>query len=157
MNCDQIRDRMLDLVAHDEALPVEFNTHLQGCTACATQLEALRSTMKAMDAWTAPEPSPYFDVRLQARLKEVVAEPRPWWQTLLRPVTGWKPAMAMSLAVVLAVGAGIYMNSINTITEKPPATSQSASAVSDLERLDQDQEMLTNFDFTDDASAGSVQ
>ena len=31
--------------------------------------------MALLDEWQAPEPSPYFDVRLQARLREEMAKP----------------------------------------------------------------------------------
>lgn len=155
MNCEQIRDRVLDLAAQKATLPADVTAHMDACPACAERLAALRSTMAVMDEWTAPEPSAYFDSRLQARLREVMAEPRPWWQALLRPVTGWKPAMAMALTAVLTVGVGMYMN---LIVDNPPGqTTQTVSAVSDLERLDQDQDVLTNFEFVDDSSAGSVQ
>jgi anti-sigma factor RsiW len=156
MNCDQIRDGVLDLAAHKATLPADVTGHLDACPACAERLAALRSTMAVLDEWTAPEPSAYFDSRLQARLREVMAEPRPWWQELLRPVTGWKPAMAMSLVAVLAVGVGLYMNGVVPPVQSNSQT-QTVSAVSDLERLDQDQDVLTNFEFVDDSNAGSDQ
>src|ERR1017187_6067404 len=36
----------------------------------ADALQALRSPMNLLDEWSAPEPSPFWDVRMQARLRE---------------------------------------------------------------------------------------
>ena len=41
---------------------------------CAEKLKAMRATMALLDEWQVPEPSPYFDVRLQARLREEMAK-----------------------------------------------------------------------------------
>ena len=66
MKCDEIRERMLDVAASLSEASAEESQHLASCTACAEQLKSIRSTMSLLDEWQTPEPSPYFDVRLQA-------------------------------------------------------------------------------------------
>jgi len=69
MKCTQIGEQLMDMAA---GVPVEaeVEAHLRSCTGCAERLESLRQTMNLLDEWQAPEPSPYFEVRLQARLPE---------------------------------------------------------------------------------------
>ena len=81
---------MPDLAAGLTAVTPEIKAHLDSCGECAGKLEAFRQTMSLLDEWQAPEPSPYFDVRLNARLREerqrkatcwlaaLVAEARSW-------------------------------------------------------------------------------
>ena len=60
--------------------------------------------MALLDEWQVPEPSPYFDTRLGARLREEMARPAAGW---LQRVAGWlrRPVWAMSLAAVVFAGA----------------------------------------------------
>src|SRR6202034_2814395 len=102
MKCDEIRERMPDLAAGFSQPTGDEGKHLESCGACAQQLQALRATMALLDQWQAPEPSPYFDVRLQARLREEMAKPQPGWFAWLR-----RPALAAALTVLVAVGGGL--------------------------------------------------
>ena len=61
---------MPDLAAGLISITPEIKAHLDSCAECAGKLEAFRQTMSLLDEWQAPEPSPYFDVRLNARLRE---------------------------------------------------------------------------------------
>ena len=64
---------MPDLAAGLDAVTPEVSQHIQGCAGCAEKLTEFRQTMALLDEWQAPEPSPYFDVRLRARLREEAA------------------------------------------------------------------------------------
>ncbi len=64
MKCNEIREVMPDLAAGLTAVTPEVKAHLESCTECAGKLEAFRQTMSLLDEWQAPEPSPYFDVRV---------------------------------------------------------------------------------------------
>ena len=106
MNCNQIRELLPDLAAGmDASTPEpEVEKHIASCADCAAHLRDLQKTMALLDEWQAPEPSPYFDTRLQARLREEMARPPAGWPS------GWfnwlrRPAWAMSLAAVLFAGA----------------------------------------------------
>jgi anti-sigma factor RsiW len=144
MNCQETRQAML-LMTPGESSPTAA-AHLRGCEQCAKELASLRSTMALLDEWTAPEPSAYFDTKLRARLK---SEPEPvrGWLRWFAPISGWKPAVAVALAAVMAVGISVYKGS-ETITE--PTVIQPGTAVSDLQKLDKNQELYASFDLLDD-------
>ena len=86
--------------------------HLATCSGCAEQLKSMSATMALLDEWQTPEPSPYFDVRLQARLREEMAKPQAGWLHWFR-----RPVLAAALTVMMGVGwacclraaAGIYI------------------------------------------------
>src|SRR5437660_4416752 len=103
MKCNEIRELMPDLAAGLSTTTSEMKIHLDSCAECAGKLEAFRKTMALLDEWQTPEPSPYFDVRLRARLREEVAKQSVgWWAWARRPV------MAVSLAVVIVAGVTIF-------------------------------------------------
>lgn len=157
MNCNQIRELLPELAAGMDAATPEVENHIASCAACAAHLGDLRKTMALLDEWQAPEPSPYFDTRLQARLREEMARPAAGWLGWLR-----RPAWAMSaagvvLAGALAVGIGIggrsYIYVSETIPTKPPSLSlpvQPGTAVGDLQALERNDELYADFDVLDE-------
>ena len=84
MKCTDIGEQLMDMAM---GLPAEMQVeaHVHACPACAGRLESLRQTMTLLDEWQAPEPSPYFDSRLGARLREQGARPRGWFIWLKKP------------------------------------------------------------------------
>jgi hypothetical protein len=107
MKCNETRELMPDLAAGLVAVTPEAKAHLDSCAECAGKLEAFRQTMSLLDEWKAPEPSPYFDVRLRARLREESAKQSASWLQWLR-----KPVLAASFALVMIVGVSLFrMNS----------------------------------------------
>ena len=70
MKCEEIRDLMLDVAAGAGEASPAMNEHLLGCDACADKFADMQKTMALLDEWQAPEPSPYFDTRLMARVRE---------------------------------------------------------------------------------------
>ncbi len=138
MKCTEIRELLPDLAAGIAPTEAEVHNHLGSCTNCAATLEEFRKTMALLDEWEAPEPSPYFDVRLNARLREEAAkQPSPWW--------GWVrgPAMAVSLAVAMVAGVTIWMEHQTGVAG---TTSQPGTAVSDLQTLDKNLDMFSDSD-----------
>jgi hypothetical protein len=103
MKCDEIRDRMPDVAAGFSQPTADESNHFATCSACAEQLSAMQSTMALLDEWKAPEPSPYFDVRFQARLREEMAKPQAGWLQWFR-----RPVMAAALTVLMGVGVGLF-------------------------------------------------
>ena len=95
----------------------------------------------------APEPSPYFSTRLQARLREEKTKPAAGWLGWLR-----KPALALSMAGLMAAGAalvGVRGDLANSI-KAPIVDARPGSAVADLQSLDKNHDLLANFDLLDD-------
>jgi len=158
MNCKNIQELLPDLAAGMETATPEVEKHLASCAACSTQLRDFQKTMALLDEWQAPEPSPYFDTRLQARLREEMARPPlPWYQRILPGLTS-RPAWAMSVAavlftVVLAIGNRSYLTQNETIATKPPSLTipaQPGTAVGDLQALESNDELYADFDVLDD-------
>jgi len=146
MKCDEIRERMPDLAAGFSQPTGDEGKHLESCGACAQQLQALRATMALLDQWQAPEPSPYFDVRLQARLREEMAKPEASWFHWFR-----RPVLAAALTVCLAVGVGVFFTGDGGIYKHTQEASiEPGTAVSDLQALEKNHDMYSDFDLLDD-------
>src|SRR5271156_6275721 len=103
MKCEEIREMMPDLASGLMGMSPEIDGHLAGCAACSGKLNEFRRTMALLDEWQAPEPSPYFDVRLRARLREEAARPPAGWWLWIR-----KPALAVSLAVLMVMSITLF-------------------------------------------------
>jgi predicted anti-sigma-YlaC factor YlaD len=156
MNCNEIRELLPDLAAGmDATTPPEVEEHIASCNDCATELGELQKTMALLDEWQAPEPSPYFDTRMQVRLREEMARPRATWFHWLR-----HPVWAMSMAAVLfagaltvGVGSKSYLVEMGSIQTRPPAPSlpvQPGTAVGDLQALDSNHDLYADFDMLDE-------
>jgi len=150
MKCEEIRERMADVAAGLCPATAEENLHLAGCAACAEQLNAMRATMALLDEWQTPEPSPYFDVRLQARLREEMTRPQMNWLYWFR-----RPVLAAALTVLMGVGVGLFFTRstgfYNPEGEAPIAeASEPGTAVSDLQALDKNHELYSDFELLDD-------
>lgn len=142
MKCNEIREMLPDLAAGLSAPESEVNNHLKDCADCTATLNDFRQTMALLDEWTAPEPSPYFDTRLKARLREEAATQAAGWLAWWR-----RPALAVSLGLVLVAGTTLVMHhdagrrNDNTLANLTPGT-----AVGDLQTLDKDHDMLSDSD-----------
>jgi len=146
MKCNKINELLPDLAAGLASATPEVNDHLRSCAACAETLAEFRKTMALLDEWQAPEPSPYFDTRLRARLREEAAkQPAGWW--------AWArhPALAVSLAVVMVAGVSIYRIEQKPVKGPNPlpiidASIQPGTAVGDLQALDKNHDVFTDSD-----------
>jgi predicted anti-sigma-YlaC factor YlaD len=147
MKCEEVRERMPDVAAGFSEFASGENNHLANCSACAEQLKAMRATMSLLDEWQTPEPSPYFDVRLQARLREEQAKPQTGWMLWFR-----RPVLAAALTVIMGVGVGIVFMRGDRAHQSdiPVADIGPGSAVSDLETLDKNHDMYADFELLDD-------
>jgi predicted anti-sigma-YlaC factor YlaD len=154
MKCEEIRELMLDVAAGAGEASPSWNEHLAGCNACADKFAEMQKTMALLDEWQAPEPSPYFETRLMARVREERAKPQrsPWFAWLRMPV------LAGALALVLMMSGGVtwFMHrgssSIEAIKNAPtgPIRPAVGTAVGDLQTLDKNEELYANFDLLDD-------
>jgi hypothetical protein len=153
MNCEEIRERMPEVAAGFDEATAEEHNHLSSCTACSRQLKAMQETMALLDEWQAPEPSPYFDVRLQARLREEMAKPQAGWMQWFR-----RPVLAAALTVLMGVGVGMFFTrgtgiyaptAVNSISDNL-SVPQPGSAVSDLQALDKNHDLYSDFELLDD-------
>src|ERR1700757_1570661 len=130
MKCEEIRERMPDVAAGFSQPTGDEGKHLESCARCAEELKAMRATMSLLDEWQTPEPSPYFDMRLQARLREEMAKPQSGWMHWLR-----RPVLAAALTVIMGVGVGVVFTRGHQAPngQGPVVYNAPGSAVSDLE------------------------
>jgi hypothetical protein len=149
-DCNEIRERMPDVAAGFNELTTDESQHVAACAGCAEQLKTMRSTMALLDEWQTPEPSPYFDVRLQARLREEIAKPQAGWLQWFR-----RPVLAAALTVLMGVGVGLFVtrnswfgNHGEEAVVTQPA--EPGSAVGDLQALDKNHDLYADFDLLDD-------
>jgi hypothetical protein len=147
MKCNEIRELLPDLAAGLVVAEPEVNNHLRSCSDCAGTLAEFQKTMALLDEWVAPEPSPYFDTRLHARLREEAAKQPSSWMARLR-----RPALAMSLAAIVAVGATVLRFEQKKINNHPGpiAVVDPGTAVGDLQALDQNHDVYSDSDLLDD-------
>ncbi|MGA8763001.1 MAG: hypothetical protein WB562_09070 [Candidatus Sulfotelmatobacter sp.] len=156
MKCDEIRERMPDLASGLAESTPEIGGHLATCGDCAGKLEEFRQTMALLDEWQAPEPSPYFDVRLQARVREEMAKPQAGWLAWFR-----RPMLAASLTVLMGIGVGLFFARNSgiyapgggervAIMDTQPQAAEPATGVSDLQALDKNHDLYSDFELLDD-------
>jgi hypothetical protein len=153
-NCAGMDLKLADLLLDPEAAPVEVTTHVTECADCHSELEDLRATMALLDGWEAPEPSPYFMTRMNARLREERSAPTPSWLERLRARLSFGPSMhvrplaAMSLMVALVLGGGAYLGVTNW--EQPTVAPGEAAVVHDLQTLDSNAQLLDQLESISD-------
>jgi hypothetical protein len=151
MTCDEVRDRMPDVAAGVVQPGTDATKHIENCAACAEQLRTMRATMALLDEWRTPEPSPYFDMRLQARLREEISKPQAGWRYWFR-----RPVFAAALTVILGIGIGIFVRdhsrALRPVHQEAVLTqsAEPGSAVSDLQSLDTNHDMYSDFELLDD-------
>jgi predicted anti-sigma-YlaC factor YlaD len=155
MKCDEIKELMLDAAMGGEGVP-GLNEHLLACSACAGKLEEMRKTMVLLDEWQTPGPSPYFDTRLAARMREERAKPeRVAWFAWFRA-----PVLAGALALVVMMAGGVRWFTAGGIRDNPSKAPvavviQPGTAVGDLQALDKNEDLYANFDLLDDLQVQS--
>ena len=156
MKCEKLRQEFMDAVlGGPETVSAEMQEHLQSCAACAEELLALQQTMTLLEEWPAPEPSPYFNTRLRARMRDEVAAPARSWLAWFR-----RPIVAAAAALLIALGAGLLeighsRGDSNTLANNSNMVRVNASenAVGDLQYLDKNADLFSDFDALDGQSS----
>jgi anti-sigma factor RsiW len=147
MQCNECKEQLFEVVTG--AAGPEVTAHFTSCAECAAELESMRKTMALLDDWKAPEDtSPYFMTRLMARVREEATTPAQasGWLTWFR-----KPAFALSLAAVLVAGV-LFLRPTSDIVVPAAHT----CAVTDLQFLDKNNDVLQNLEVLDDIQGGSA-
>jgi hypothetical protein len=151
VKCTEIDARLADLLLDTRPAPAKVQAHVAECDDCRAKLNDLKATMNLLDAWEAPEPSPYFLSRLGARMREErEAAPAGWFAGVIAnlrariaygPGIHARPLAAMALTVMLLVGGGTYLGMTDWMqpAQQPGAT---AAVVNDLQTLDSNAQVL---------------
>jgi anti-sigma factor RsiW len=157
MMCDKLRQELMDMVlGGPEAASPEAREHLRSCSACANELASFGETMALLDEWQAPEPSPYFNSRLMARVREEAAAPAPSLFAWLR-----RPVVAVAAAVLIALGVSLLEmdrvnqehNTLATNDGTVRVLNAPGTAVGDLQYLDKNADLFSEFDALDGQSS----
>jgi hypothetical protein len=156
MICRITKANFENLLLDRESVPVEVRKHVEECPDCGKELAALEATMNALDVWEAPEPSPFFEARMAARLRsEREAPPAGFFERLrARLLYGtnmqMRPVAAGALALLLLIGGGTYVGIMSTSQSSNPS-----AMVRDLQSLDDNSQVfqqLNTLDQQDDDS-----
>jgi len=146
-----MESNIADLLFDPDRVSVAVNEHVAECGDCRRELAELRSTMSLMDSWEAPEPTPYFDTRLQAMLREERTAPPANWLERMRAHllfnnrAYFKPIAATALTVMMAVGGATYVGLVG----HKQTQQQTSATVRDLQSLDKDQQVFQQLDSLD--------
>jgi hypothetical protein len=144
--CPEMETKLAELLLDPDSASAKVKTHVAECDSCRAELEELRATMGLLDGWVAPEPSPYFLTRLDARMREERQAPPASWLERLRarltygPPMHARPLAAMALTLMLLLGGGTYLGVTNW--EQPPAPQGDAAVVHDLQTLENNAQLL---------------
>jgi hypothetical protein len=149
MNCKDCQSVFLDMLLEPGApANAAARSHVESCANCMQEFKSLEATFALLDAWKAPEPSPYFDQKLAVRLREErELAPAGWFERLKARFlfnTGrqFRPAVAGALALMLVVGGGTFANVSGFLHPNP----QISATVQDLQILDKNDQALQTMD-----------
>jgi hypothetical protein len=144
MNCQTIKSHLPDLLFDPAALSApareQLDLHMQSCAACREELVSLQATLNVLDGWVAPEPSPYFSTRMQAKLRAAKEEaPEGFWERMRSRIlySTNVPVRAMgaaALAVLIAIGGGSALYETQQASHAPQI--QASATIKDLQSLD---------------------
>jgi hypothetical protein len=152
--CAGMEEKLADLLLDEASAPAKVKAHVAECASCGEELKELRATMSLMDTWTAPEPSPYFMTRLNARMREEREAPRLSWLQRIRDRFTYGPQMhagplaATALTVLMLIGGGAYLGVTNV--EQPVAQPTVNAVVHDLQTLDSNKQVLDQLEAISD-------
>jgi len=155
MNCRKVKANLADLLLEPESVSAELRAHVDECAECRRELAELNATMNVLDAWEAPQPNPYFDAKLFARLREEQrGRPAGFFERLRSRFlystnVHFRPLAAGALALIL-VGGGSFAG---FELHRQPHVSPESAAVKDLQSLDGNAlvyQQLDTLDQTDD-------
>jgi hypothetical protein len=162
-NCGAMEEKLVDMLLDPRSVPAKVQDHVAKCGECRSKLSELQATMRLMDDWKAPEPSPYFMTRLGARMREErEAAPAGWFAaTIARLRAGIaygsgfhaRPLAAMALSVMLLIGGGAYVG-VNLMGSSDQHPTQNAAVVHDLQTLDNNAQVLDQLEALSTSSNG---
>jgi hypothetical protein len=140
MRCEEFKANLFEFV---DAPP----GHEKECASCAAELASMQQTMKLLDEWQVPEPSPYFNTRLKARLREEAAQAQLGWRERLAALFRHArvPVMAAALGGIVLGGVTVYHSG-----KQATAENHTICATADLQTLDKNYDLLKDLDQLDD-------
>ena len=154
MNCEWTRANaalyVYDELKDDERY--ELERHVDRCSACKAELDAVRGFRLTMSANPLPEPSPNLLASSRMRLSEALESEQPnrGWQRFTFDLAGWLHSMKFApalTAALLMVGFAVgvlttyqVVSSRPTIVQAPPVgtTGPEAASITGIRAITQD-------------------
>ena len=165
MICREVKESLPDLLLAPKQASAEVQAHVASCAECARELRELEATMSLMDAWEAPEVSPFFDTRMEVLLREEKeAAPATWLERMRARLlfgnrVSMRPLMAGAMALVVAAGIGTYvgLDAFAPSHHTTPAA-QASPVIKDLQSMDENEQMYQQLSSLDqqDSDNGSL-
>ena len=162
-SCAGMEDKLAEMLLDDHPAPAKVEAHVAKCEGCQSRLEELKATMNLLDAWEAPQPSPYFMTRLGARMREERdAAPAGWFAGALAHLRARiaygsglhvRPLAAMALTVMLLLGGGTYLG-VTDWMQPVQQPGPSAAVVHDLQTLDSNAQVLDQMEALSSSDSG---
>ena len=153
----EFKSLLPDLLLDRELVPAAVRAHVEECADCSKELKSLEATMLALDTWEDIEPTPFFDARMSARMREARQEPPAGFLERLRARMLYgsnlhlRPMAAAALAALVLIGGGTYAG----FQSLHPSTPVVASAtVKDLQSLDENAQVFQQMDVLDQGDSG---
>ena len=142
---------------------VEVEMHLQGCSSCAERAKGFTEVSGLLDAWEGIEPSPFFDVRLERRIKQG-SHSAGWLETLwsgLQSLPLGRPAFAAAMVAVIFLAVVLVGYSPSTSEslagrEQQPMVASLAGEMDYLVPVLEDWDLLRNFEVVQELSVASA-
>jgi len=155
MKCNDIREQFMEAVlSGPESVSPQVREHLENCAACAEELATFRQTMALLDEWQAPEPSPYFGSRLRAQVRqEAAVQPSGWLAWLRRPVVAAAAMVLVAVGVSLLELGNFHERDTMAANDNPVRVNAAGNGVSDLQYLDKNADLFSEFDALDGSSS----
>lgn len=164
MICRMTKENLENLLLDLEKVPAAVRSHVAACPECSGELAELHATMAALDVWEAPEPSPFFDARLAARLRaEREAVPAGFFERMRARLQfgtnlALRPIAAGAFALLLLIGGGtyaglVYQPAAPGVGSSGPVSVHPSAALQDLQSLDENAQVfqqLNSLDQQDD-------
>lgn len=162
MNCQKLerefKSALADLLLDPERVPAEVCAHVEQCADCSRELNALETTMLALGGWEGVEPSPFFDARMAARMREAREEKPAGLLERMRARLKYgsslhmRPLAAGALALLLLLGGGTFAGVKSIESTTPVAAS---ATVKDLQSLDENAQVFQQLNVLDQGDGGS--
>jgi predicted anti-sigma-YlaC factor YlaD len=104
MNCEEVRQLYLADLTGEQPKPEGVERHLETCSACRQELQALAATWTALAGLSLIEPDPRIGRALRRRVRweaarEVIASVESWQRAALAGVAGFVVSVLLSLIV----------------------------------------------------------
>jgi hypothetical protein len=156
----EFKNALPDLLLDPERVPAAVRAHVEQCVDCSKELKSLEATMLALDAWESVEPSPFFDARMAARMREErAAEPAGFLERLKARLQfgsnlQLRPLAAGALALLMLIGGGTYAGFVSFLPGAPAAAT--SATVKDLQSLDENAQVFQQMNSLDEPDNGSA-